>query len=113
MCTDHSCMGLFSGIFPRAFFRCLTLLTLACHSLYAQAHPHDPCSRPEPGAVVTEPPDLRSHNGVLEVELTAVDSAQPDGSTRFCFSDRASNESPNLRVHPGDLVIVHLKNIQT
>ena len=106
-------MGLFSGIFLRSFLGCFTLLALACASLYAQAHPHDSCSRPEPGATVTEPSDLRSNSGVLEVELTAMDSAQPDGSTRFCFIDGVGNESPNLRVHPGDLVIVHLKNNQT
>jgi len=53
---------------------------------------------------------LRSKNGVLEAELTANNVAEPDGSIRYCFTDGAGTESPNLRVSPGDLVILHLKN---
>jgi FtsP/CotA-like multicopper oxidase with cupredoxin domain len=59
---------------------------------------------------VEEPDDLRSVNGVLEAELTAYNSAQPDGSVRYCYRDAEGHQSPNLRVHPGDLVILHLKN---
>jgi FtsP/CotA-like multicopper oxidase with cupredoxin domain len=73
----------------------------------------DPCPRPAPGSVVEEPEDLRSQNGVLEAELTASNSAQPDGSVRYCFTDGAGHESPNLRVSRGDLVILHLKNALT
>ena len=57
-----------------------------------------------------EPEDLRSANGVLEAELTANNVANPDGSLRYCFTDGEGRESPNLRVRPGDLVILHLKN---
>jgi len=60
--------------------------------------------------VVTEPADLRSENGVLRVDLTVHNSKQADGSIRYCYIDAAGNESPNLRVKPGDLVILHLKN---
>src|ERR1700761_9811867 len=70
------------------------------------------CPRPEPGSFVEEPQDLRSHNGVLEAQLTVRNSAQPDGSVRYCFSDSAGHEAPNLRVRPGDLVILHLINAQ-
>jgi FtsP/CotA-like multicopper oxidase with cupredoxin domain len=59
---------------------------------------------------VEEPEDLRSRNGVLDAELTANNAAEPDGSIRYCFTDGAGRESPNLRVSPGDLVILHLKN---
>jgi FtsP/CotA-like multicopper oxidase with cupredoxin domain len=62
---------------------------------------------------VTEPPDLHSKNAVLEINLTAVDAAESDGSTRYCFTDAEGRESPNLRVNPGDLVIIHLKNAMT
>jgi FtsP/CotA-like multicopper oxidase with cupredoxin domain len=106
-------MGLFSRIFIRLLFASFAFLILAWPSLHAQTHSHGSCSRPQPGAIVTEPPDIRSHNGVLEVELAAIDSPQPDGSTRFCFTDAVGNESPNLRAHPGDLVIIHLRNNQT
>jgi FtsP/CotA-like multicopper oxidase with cupredoxin domain len=70
----------------------------------------DPCPRPQPGSIVPEPVDLRSSNGVLDAELTAYNSVQPDGSVRYCYRDAEGHESPNLRVHPGDLVILHLKN---
>jgi FtsP/CotA-like multicopper oxidase with cupredoxin domain len=53
---------------------------------------------------------LRSHNGELKVELTARNSRQSDGSTRYCFIDEKGAESPTLRVNPGDLVILTLKN---
>jgi FtsP/CotA-like multicopper oxidase with cupredoxin domain len=80
-------------------------LASCCQLLQAQ-----PCPRPQAGSVVEEPEDLRSHDGVLEVQLTANDAAQPDGSARYCYTDSSGHESPNLRVHPGDLVILHLTN---
>src|ERR1700723_2351017 len=70
------------------------------------------CPRPEPGSVVQEPLDLRSQNGVLEVRLTANDTAA-NGSVRYCYTDSAGHESPNLRVHPGDQVVLHLTNALT
>jgi len=81
--------------------------------LSAQEATRDPCVRPQAGSVVTEPPDLRSKNGVLELNLTALDATENDGSTRYCFVDGEGRESPNLRVSPGDLVIIHLKNAMT
>ncbi|MGB0006037.1 MAG: multicopper oxidase domain-containing protein [Candidatus Sulfotelmatobacter sp.] len=77
--------------------------------LHAQAAP-EPCPRPSTGSVVTEPEDLRSHNGVLKVELTARNAKQADGSTRYCYIDENGAESPTLRVNPGDLVVLTLKN---
>lgn len=62
------------------------------------------------GGRVEEPTEQRSHNGILETELTVRDSAQPDGSVRYCYTDSKGQESPTLRVHPGDLVILHLRN---
>ncbi len=77
-------------------------------SLTAQAA--TPCPRPQPGSIVEEPEDLRSEHGVLEAHLTANDVADASGSIRYCFTDGSGRESPNLRVSPGDLVILHLKN---
>ncbi len=68
------------------------------------------CPRPEPGSAVEEPQDLRSQNGVLEVRLTANNVADGNGAIRYCYTDAAGHESPNLRVHPGDQVILHLTN---
>ncbi|WP_263354503.1 multicopper oxidase family protein [Acidicapsa acidisoli] len=89
----------------------LALFLASCSQLVsAQSTAKAVCPRPEIGSVVEEPEDLRSHNGVLEADLTANNAANPDGSLRFCFTDGAGHESPNLRVSPGDLVILHLKN---
>ena len=53
---------------------------------------------------------MRSSHGVLKVDLTIRNSPQPDGSTRYCYIDADGHESPNLRVKPGDLVILNLRN---
>jgi len=77
--------------------------------LHAQRAPEF-CPRPMPGSVVTEPEDLRSRNGVLKLALTAHNAKQSDGSTRYCYIDENGRESPTLRVNPGDLVVLTLKN---
>ncbi len=63
--------------------------------------------------MVEEPEDLRSQNGVLEVRLTANDAPDTNDAIRYCYTDVAGRESPNLRVHPGDTVILHLTNALT
>jgi FtsP/CotA-like multicopper oxidase with cupredoxin domain len=68
------------------------------------------CPRPLQGSEVPEPADLRSQNGVLEVELTYRNEPAANGSMLYCYTTREGHESPTLRVHPGDLVILHLKN---
>jgi FtsP/CotA-like multicopper oxidase with cupredoxin domain len=73
----------------------------------------DACPRPQPGSTVEDPADVRSRNGVLEVTLTARNSRQADGTTRYCYTDAEGRESPNLRVSPGDKVIIHLQNALT
>jgi FtsP/CotA-like multicopper oxidase with cupredoxin domain len=84
-----------------------------CRHSSAQTASGGVCPRPEPGAIIAEPEDLRSHNGVLEVNLTANNSREAGGAVRYCYTDAAGRESPNLRVNPGDLVILHLKNALT
>jgi FtsP/CotA-like multicopper oxidase with cupredoxin domain len=70
----------------------------------------DFCQRPEPGSALPEPQDLRSHDGVLEVDLSFHDSKQPDGATRYCYVTPDGAPLPTLRVKPGDLLIVHFRN---
>jgi FtsP/CotA-like multicopper oxidase with cupredoxin domain len=82
---------------------------LSHNVLYAQVAA-DVCPRPLPGSRVREPEDLRSHDGVLKVELTVHNEKLADGTTRYCYIDESGEESPNLRVNPGDLVILGLKN---
>ena len=92
----------------------LVLLCLISHSIRLRAERvTDPCPRPRVGSVVAEPEDLRSHNGVLEAQLTANDTAEANGAKRYCYTDASGRESPNLRVSPGDLVILYLKNALT
>jgi len=79
-------------------------------SLCAQESPNAACPRPSPGAAVPEPEDLRSHDGVLTVDLTVRNFLQPDGTTRFCYFDANGNQSPTLRLNPGDFFILNLKN---
>jgi FtsP/CotA-like multicopper oxidase with cupredoxin domain len=87
-------------------------LLLSCPSAHAAQSP-DPCPRPLPGSLVSEPPDVRSIHGTLEITLTANDIRETDGRIRYCFTDADGNESPTLRVHPGDLVLIHLRNNMT
>ncbi|HTA77929.1 MAG TPA: multicopper oxidase domain-containing protein [Terracidiphilus sp.] len=56
-----------------------------------------------------EPEDLRSQNGVLEAELT-IHNFAANGTMLYCYVDAMGHESPNLRVKPGDQVILHLGN---
>jgi FtsP/CotA-like multicopper oxidase with cupredoxin domain len=93
----------------------LSVLSLACghRPLYALQSAQETCARPQSGSLVTEPADVRSKNGVLEITLTALNAPQSDGSVRYCFVDDEGHESPTLRVNPGDQVIIHLKNRMT
>ena len=84
--------------------------TLRTPPLKAQEPTQSGCARPEIGSAVPEPADLRSKNGVLEVDLTVTNSKAANGSTRYCYTDPNRQESPTLRVNPGDLVVIHLKN---
>jgi FtsP/CotA-like multicopper oxidase with cupredoxin domain len=81
--------------------------------LAAQRKTTEICPRPQPGSIVDEPADLRSENGTLELTLTARNAKQSDGRTRYCFTDAEGHESPTLRLHPGDSVVIHLKNEMT
>jgi len=87
----------------------VVVLCLAHYSVRAESV----CPRPELGSKVEDPEDLRSQNGVLEAQLTARNAAQSNGAIRYCYTDAAGHESPTLRVHPGDLVILHLTNALT
>ncbi len=68
------------------------------------------CPRPAVASALPEPEDLRSHDGVLKVDMTIHSYAAADGSIRYCYVDGSGNQSPNLRLKPGDLLILNLKN---
>ncbi len=70
------------------------------------------CPRPAVGSAVQDPPELRSHNGVLELSLHF--RYQPtlvgQGPPRYCYVTDDGMESPTLRVNPGDQLIIHFHN---
>jgi len=77
---------------------------------HAAELPLNTCPRPPAGSAVGEPEDLRSRDGVLKVDLTIRNTTEPDGSARYCYVDGNGNPSPTLRLKPGDLLILRLKN---
>ena len=48
--------------------------------------------------------------GDLDGVFTVRDYREADGSTRYCYLLPDGSESPTLRLHPGDELILHLKN---
>ena len=68
------------------------------------------CPARAPGSMVGEPEDLRSAGGELTVDLALHNYREADGSTRYCYTTPDGKESPNLRLNPGDLLILNLKN---
>jgi len=85
------------------------MLTLVLAAAAARAQPAA-CPRPPPGSAVPEPRELRSRDGVLSLELSVRNTRAPDGSLRYCYQLPDGSESPTLRVHPGDLLVLRLKN---
>jgi FtsP/CotA-like multicopper oxidase with cupredoxin domain len=70
----------------------------------------DVCVRPAAGSAISEPQDMRSHDGVLELDLSVHDEKMSDGTSRYCYLTSDGQPSPNLRLKPGDLLIIHFKN---
>jgi FtsP/CotA-like multicopper oxidase with cupredoxin domain len=91
-------------------FFCSTL----AHAQPIQAAPaalsHEACPRPAPGSPVPEPEDLRSENGVLQLDMHVRNQRETDGSWRFCYVSGSGAQAPTLRLHPGDMLVLRLKN---
>jgi FtsP/CotA-like multicopper oxidase with cupredoxin domain len=77
---------------------------------HAQNLSDEKCPRPAPGNPIAEPVDLRSENGVLRINFSYYSSIDSRGKARYCYVTDSGAESPNLRVHPGDWLIINLKN---
>jgi FtsP/CotA-like multicopper oxidase with cupredoxin domain len=92
-----------------ALHLCAALMSLTLGARAAPAE-EDPCARPAPGSAVTEPKDLRSEHGVLKLDLQVRNHREADGSVRYCYRLADGTESPTLRLHAGDTLILHLKN---
>jgi FtsP/CotA-like multicopper oxidase with cupredoxin domain len=68
------------------------------------------CPRPAPGSVVAEPENLRSHDGVLDLNLTYRNFKMADGQEEYCYQSDDGGLSPTLRLRAGDRLILRLKN---
>jgi len=92
-------------------FAAILLAFTSTHSLVqAQIKPPEVCPRPSAASPIPEPEDLRSENGVLKVELSFRSEVDDHGRMRYCYIYENRIESPNLRLHPGDLLILTLRN---
>jgi hypothetical protein len=88
-----------------------TLLFVGAARTFPQAQaPPEICPRPAALSRIQEPEDLRSQNGVLKVEFSFRSETDAHGRIRYCYIYGNGIESPNLRLHPGDLLILTLKN---
>ena len=79
-------------------------------NVFAQTTAPESCARPAIGSAVPEPEDLRSENGVLRVDFKYRSSVDANGQTRYCYLNKDGSQAPNLRLHPGDWLILSLKN---
>ncbi len=68
------------------------------------------CSRPKAGSEIPEPANLTSKNGQLIVDLVFRNETDEHGRTRYCYLYDGTIESPTLRLNPGDLLVLRLKN---
>jgi len=93
---------------PRLFLAAIALILPI--STEAQNAATNTCARPSAGSVASEPEDLRAKNGVLDVELTYREGVDANGSARYCYLAPDGSEAPTLRVKPGDLLVLRLKN---
>jgi len=80
------------------------------HRASSAQMPRNTCPVRTPGGAVGEPEDLRSVNGGLTVDLTLHNYKEADGWSRYCYTTQDGKESPNLRLNPGDLLILNLRN---
>src|SRR5271163_2253103 len=93
-----------------AFGFCLTGALCFPASSSAQARWNDGCFRGASGSAVLEPQDFRSKDGELKVALAFRSSVDSQGLTRYCYIDNQGNQSPTLRVKPGDRLTLILRN---
>jgi FtsP/CotA-like multicopper oxidase with cupredoxin domain len=91
----------------RWFFSCIAVLAATQFGAFGQPNP---CPRFAAGSTVKNPPSLYSDDGVLTVNLSYNTTTDADGRTLYCFTTSDGTESPTLHVHPGDHLIVIVKN---
>lgn len=82
----------------------------ACSGFASAQMPTGGCPILAPGRTVISPKELRSHNGVLQVNLAFRSGVDSNGQTRYCYVAANGELAPTLRLNPGDLLILKLRN---
>jgi FtsP/CotA-like multicopper oxidase with cupredoxin domain len=77
---------------------------------HAAIHGKEACLRPSASSEIPEPVNLRSQNGQLTVDMAFRSETDGHGRIRYCYLYEGMIESPTLRLHPGDLLVLRLKN---
>ena len=75
------------------------------------ASAQDICERFPQGSTVSEPENLYSVDGVLEVNFTYQTREDDYGKILYCFMNSDGAQSPTLHVNPGDTLIINLTNL--
>src|SRR5580658_8859508 len=88
----------------------LLLCVCATPAAFAQTAKPETCNRPAIGSEAPEPADLDSQAGVLQVDLALRNGPGANGQMRYCYVTADGTQSPTLRLLPGDLLILRLKN---
>lgn len=70
----------------------------------------NPCPRFAQGSQVTNPPELSSSKGVLNVSFSFQQTTDAQGRTLYCFTTPDGLQNPTLYVEPGDTLTVTITN---
>jgi FtsP/CotA-like multicopper oxidase with cupredoxin domain len=100
-------LSIHSQVIRRWFLFAGLALSLFQVSAFGQSAP---CPRYQAGSTIIEPKNLFSAGGKLEVDFTYQTRLDQFGNTLYCFTTSEGVESPTLHVHPGDRLIIRLKN---
>jgi FtsP/CotA-like multicopper oxidase with cupredoxin domain len=68
------------------------------------------CITQTPGAVATDPVSVTPSNGVLRADFMFRTSVDVYGLRRYCYVYGDGVAAPTLRVHPGDELVLRLRN---
>jgi len=102
--------GMLKLVLFAAFLITAAAASAQSHGHVAAAATRNVCSRGAVGSALADPAERASHDGVLKVALTVRNAPDENGNMRYCYIDELGNQSPTLRVKPGDTLIVSLKN---
>ena len=108
--SKFSLFPVFVIVFAVPTIHCPSCFAPNAPSTSANASTQQACQREPQGGAATQPADLRSEHGVLKVTLNFRNSLDSNGHMRYCYVDAHGNQSPTLRLLPGDRLVLTLKN---